>query len=87
MVTYKALPAPIICDYLSREASRTRYAPGTEFQIGKIEMAPIRELTWTALFIVMRRAPTFLNCLWKAWLTSTAWSCAQSTALGAPLRS
>ena len=38
MVTYKGLPAPIICDYLSREASRTRYAPGTEFQIGKIEM-------------------------------------------------
>lgn len=38
MVTYKGLPGPIICDYLSREASRARYAPGTEFQIGKIEM-------------------------------------------------
>ncbi|MCE9647275.1 MAG: cyclase family protein [Chloroflexi bacterium] len=38
LVTYKGLPAPIICDYLSREASRERYAPGTEFQIGKIEM-------------------------------------------------
>lgn len=38
MITYKGLPAPIICDWLSREASRTRYAPGTEFQIGKIEM-------------------------------------------------
>ena len=38
MVTYKGLPAPIICDFLSREASRARYAPGTEFQIGKIEM-------------------------------------------------
>ncbi|CAN5492307.1 cyclase family protein [soil metagenome] len=38
MVTYKGLPAPIICDYLSRAASRARYAPGTEFQIGKIEM-------------------------------------------------
>ena len=38
MVTYKGLPAPIICDYLSREASRARYAEGTEFQIGKIEM-------------------------------------------------
>jgi kynurenine formamidase len=38
MITYKGLPAPIICDYLSREASRARYAPGTEFQIGKIEM-------------------------------------------------
>jgi arylformamidase len=38
MVTYKGLPAPHICDYLSRDASRERYAPGTEFQIGKIEM-------------------------------------------------
>jgi arylformamidase len=38
MITYKGLPAPIICDYLSREASRARYAPGTEFHIGKIEM-------------------------------------------------
>ena len=38
LVTYKGLPAPIICDFLSREASRERYAAGTEFQIGKIEM-------------------------------------------------
>jgi len=38
LVTYKGLPAPVVCDYLSREASRERYAPGTEFQIGKIEM-------------------------------------------------
>lgn len=38
LVTYKGLPAPLICDYLSREASRERYAPGTEFQIGRIEM-------------------------------------------------
>ena len=38
MVTYQGLPAPIICDYLSREASRERYAPGTEFQIGRIDM-------------------------------------------------
>jgi kynurenine formamidase len=38
MITYKGLPAPLICDFLSREASRERYAPGTEFNIGKIEM-------------------------------------------------
>lgn len=38
LVTYKGLPAPLICDYLSREASRQVYAPGTEFQIAKIEM-------------------------------------------------
>jgi kynurenine formamidase len=38
LITYKGLPAPIICDFLSREQSKTHYAPGTEFQIGKIEM-------------------------------------------------
>src|SRR5690242_4120957 len=38
MITYKGLPAPVISDHLSREESKTRYAPGTEFHIGKIEM-------------------------------------------------
>ena len=38
MITYKGLPAPIVCDYLSREDSRNIYEPGTEFQIGKIEL-------------------------------------------------
>ena len=38
MLTYKGLPAPIVCDYLSREASRKLYSAGTEFQIGRIEM-------------------------------------------------
>jgi kynurenine formamidase len=38
LITYQGLPAPIICDFLSREQSRSHYAPGTEFQIGKIEM-------------------------------------------------
>jgi arylformamidase len=38
LITYKGLPAPIICDYLSREQSRSLYAEGTEFHIGKIEM-------------------------------------------------
>lgn len=38
MVTYRGLPAPHICDWLSREASRANYDPGTEFQIGQITM-------------------------------------------------
>lgn len=38
MITYKGLPAPHICDWLSREASRANYEPGTEFQIGQITM-------------------------------------------------
>jgi len=38
MVTYPGLPGPMISDHLSRAASRERYAPGTEFQIGRIDM-------------------------------------------------
>ena len=30
MVTPRGYPAPLICDYLSREASRAGYAEGTE---------------------------------------------------------
>ena len=38
MTTYKGLPGPVISDHMSRESSRGKYAPGTEFHIGKIEM-------------------------------------------------
>ena len=38
MVTYPGLPAPMICDWMSRADSATRYAHGTEFQIGRIDM-------------------------------------------------
>ena len=38
MVTYRGLPAPTISDWLSRDASRARYAADTTFQIGKIEL-------------------------------------------------
>jgi len=38
MVTYRGLPAPKISDFLSRADSRARYAPGTEFVIGLIEL-------------------------------------------------
>ncbi|MCI0685864.1 MAG: cyclase family protein [Sporichthyaceae bacterium] len=38
MVTYPGLPGPEITDHLSREASHAVYAPGTEFQIGRISM-------------------------------------------------
>ena len=37
-VTYPGLPAPIICDFLSREASKAQYAEGTSFHIGRIDM-------------------------------------------------
>jgi kynurenine formamidase len=38
MITYKGLPAPIICDWLAREQAPALYGPGSEFQIAKIEM-------------------------------------------------
>ena len=38
MTTYPGLPGPVICDFLSRGASRGKYAPGVEFHIGRIDM-------------------------------------------------
>jgi kynurenine formamidase len=38
MVTYKGLPAPLVCDFLSREASRNLYEGGAEFAIQRIDM-------------------------------------------------
>ncbi len=38
MITYPGLPAPVITEHMSREQSRSHYAAGTEFHIGKIEM-------------------------------------------------
>jgi arylformamidase len=38
MITYRGLPAPIVSDFLTRDASAAHYARGTTFHIGKIEM-------------------------------------------------
>lgn len=38
MITYPGLPGPLISDHLSREDSRAVYAPGTEFQLGRITL-------------------------------------------------
>ena len=38
MITYKGLPAPIVCDYWSRESSASFYDDGSSFQIGRIDM-------------------------------------------------
>ncbi len=38
MQTYKGLPVPIICDYLTREASKSHYEQGTSFQIGVVTL-------------------------------------------------
>ena len=38
MITYPGLPGPVVTDFLSREASRGRYAEGTTFAIGRVDM-------------------------------------------------
>jgi kynurenine formamidase len=38
LVTYPGLPAPVVSDHLTREASRQRYAAGTEFRMRRIDM-------------------------------------------------
>jgi arylformamidase len=38
MITYPGLPGPEIEPFLTREASRAQYAPGTEFQIDRVSL-------------------------------------------------
>jgi arylformamidase len=38
LITYPGLPGPEISEFLSRDESRSRYAEGTEFTIGRISM-------------------------------------------------
>lgn len=38
MVTYPGLPGPVVSDFLSREASRGKYAEGTTFAIARMDM-------------------------------------------------
>jgi arylformamidase len=38
LVTYPGLPAPVITPHLTREESKTKYAPGTEFAMDMITM-------------------------------------------------
>ena len=60
IITYKGLPAPIVCDYLSREESRKFYQPGTEFQIGKIEM--------------VTNTGTYVDCPFHRYANGKDWS-------------
>jgi kynurenine formamidase len=38
LITYSGLPGPVITPYLTREASRDHYAPGTEFAIDQLTL-------------------------------------------------
>lgn len=39
LVTYRGLPAPVVCDYISHERSRERYGGKSEFHFGFVGMA------------------------------------------------
>ena len=38
MITHPGLPGPVVCDFLSRADSASRYADGVQFHIGRIDM-------------------------------------------------
>lgn len=38
MITHPGIPGPTISTFLTHEASRARYAPGTTFEIGRIDL-------------------------------------------------
>lgn len=38
MITYAGLPGPLVSEFLSREASRGKYAEGTTFSIGRVDI-------------------------------------------------
>jgi kynurenine formamidase len=38
MATYPGLPGPVVTEFLSREASRSHYAPGTTFLIARVDL-------------------------------------------------
>jgi kynurenine formamidase len=38
MITYAGLPAPVVSEFLTREASRGKYGEGTTFSIGRVDM-------------------------------------------------
>jgi arylformamidase len=38
LMTYKGFPAPVICDFISRQEARKFYGDETSFQIGRIDM-------------------------------------------------
>src|SRR5260221_8926281 len=68
MITYKGLPAPIICDYLSREDSRKNYAEGTQFVISKIEMVSNTGTYVDSPFHRFADGLTYPSFHWNHWL-------------------
>jgi hypothetical protein len=88
MVTYQGLPAPLICDFLSREASRAFYAPGTEFHIGRIDMVANTGTYLDSPFHRFRLGSrTSLNCRSNRWRICPALWCGTRAAPSRPAHS
>jgi len=67
MVTYKGLPAPVISDYITREASKPHYPEGTSFQIGKIEMVANTGTYVDSPSIAMPTVRIYRSCRYTLW--------------------
>jgi kynurenine formamidase len=81
MVTYKGLPAPLICDFMSREDSRRLYAAGTEFHIGKIEIVANTGTYVDAPFHRYAASPDLSELPLESLADSAIWICAEKQCL------
>jgi arylformamidase len=76
MVTYPGLPGPEIMQHLTREESRAHYAPGTEFEIGRISIVGNTGTYLDSPTTATQRVPTWPGCRWTRWPTCPRWSSA-----------
>ncbi len=73
MITYPGLPGPEITPYLTREASRAQYAPGTEFAIDRSPWSATPGPISTRLIIGTPRERTSALFPWPVPLICRLW--------------
>lgn len=70
VITYRGLPVPVVCDFLSHEPKRsTRPEPSS--RSARYVCAPTQAPTSTARFTAIATAPIFRSCRSSASWTST----------------
>ena len=74
------LPGPVISVFMSYEASRSHYEPGTEFQIGRIDMVANTGTYVDAPAHRFAAGPTWRTCRWSASPTCPSASSARTSA-------
>jgi arylformamidase len=75
MTTYPGLPGPTITPYLTREASREHYAPGTEFAIDRLILIGNTGTYSTRPITATPTARTSAPSRWPGPSTYRRWSC------------